>query len=109
MQGQPQDRLVVLPHQFFKRRVIAPLRLAADQNARRRYGLVLPSHSARAWGLGLIVSHLLIGAPRLRTRLLANRYNCCPRIGRHCLFSRVLRFKPGFEISSGCIVMDVSG
>src|SRR5207302_4770698 len=89
VQRQPQDRLIIVTHEFLEGGAVAVLRLADED--RIVYAAFLPSHAAPR---GVLVRSNSATADRLhslvlrfRVRPVTNRKCYCPNIGRHlCSF-----------------------
>ena len=82
MHGQPQHRLVIVPHQLLKGGAIATLRFA-DQQTVVDAAWTMPSHGVphrEVWGAAVSFHRR---AFRARMEILANHQRYCPRIGRH--------------------------
>src|SRR5258708_33237549 len=79
MQREPQDRLIVMTHQYLEGSAVSLLRLA-DQTR------VVSAVALRCQGAphgGVLVAAALCRPPQ--TGIAANRHCYCIRIGRHCL------------------------
>src|SRR5271168_375961 len=78
MQRQPQDRLIVVTHQFLEGGAVPALRLADED--RIVYAAFLPSHAAPR---GVMVLTDFLHSVLLRVNPCTNRKCYCQNIGRH--------------------------